>query len=491
MWTPLEKRPYIWCGIDNIEGEVLKGDNLRTINLKEYHDEKKVLKNPRKGLYQHYYDNDTIQYVPDSDEELLQVPGLNHVYLRLAWSHLEPEEGVYNWQWIDGLVERWYERYGIKISICITSKETGSDPNKIFATPKWVIDAGAKGGFYRPSLNAQHENWRPDYNDPIFLEKLENFHRALAERYFGKPYIEEIVTGSIGDYGEGHSWSSGQTHESYETIKNHLEMYNRVYKGYIVYVNDDYIRSNCKNEGERDKLIKFCIDNKIGLRDDGVLIKSFLEAALTSYSVARPDIFWRFAPHAPINMESCHYRYLLKNDIWRGKNGIEAGANILRGAIDIEMPTFFGYHGYAKLWYKDNPEFAAEIANKVGYWYFLDSITLPDKTNRQKDTKIGLSWTNKGVARGYFNFDTIIRLEGAEGCYDLKAEGSDNTKWLAYQTTNEIASIDTSAVKPGKYKLKLRLTYNDKAGEQPVLLAFNDEIMDADGYYSLAEIKVN
>ena len=41
---------------------------------------------------------------PDS---LPDFPCLNDIYLRLAWSYLEPEEGVYNWVVIDSIINRW------------------------------------------------------------------------------------------------------------------------------------------------------------------------------------------------------------------------------------------------------------------------------------------------------------------------------------------------------------------------------------------------
>lgn len=47
------------------------------------------------------------------------------------------------------------------------------------ATPQWVFDAGAKG------YDAAGWAYEPDYDDPVFLEKVENFVRAMAERYNG------------------------------------------------------------------------------------------------------------------------------------------------------------------------------------------------------------------------------------------------------------------------------------------------------------------
>ena len=34
-------------------------------------------------------------------------PGVNVVYLRLAWSYIEPEEGKFNWSVVDTPAQRW------------------------------------------------------------------------------------------------------------------------------------------------------------------------------------------------------------------------------------------------------------------------------------------------------------------------------------------------------------------------------------------------
>ena len=76
---------------------------------------------------------------------------MDHLYLRLAWSYLEPEEGVFDWSRIDEVVEK-YVPLGYGISFRITCKETGTYPGSVgqqkndvmYATPVWVEKAGQK-----------------------------------------------------------------------------------------------------------------------------------------------------------------------------------------------------------------------------------------------------------------------------------------------------------------------------------------------------------
>jgi len=77
-------------------------------NLERYWDSIAVCDNPHKGWCIHYYDNTIRNYgnrlAPD--DSLHDFPGLNDIYLRLAWSYLEPEEGKFNWEVVDSIINR-------------------------------------------------------------------------------------------------------------------------------------------------------------------------------------------------------------------------------------------------------------------------------------------------------------------------------------------------------------------------------------------------
>jgi hypothetical protein len=66
-------------------------------DLRPLWDTGRVLHNPYKGWYHHYYDNGTRNYRLSSDADLDQFPGMDHLYIRLSWAHFEPEEGRFSW----------------------------------------------------------------------------------------------------------------------------------------------------------------------------------------------------------------------------------------------------------------------------------------------------------------------------------------------------------------------------------------------------------
>src|SRR4030043_409700 len=183
----------------------------KEIDMKEHWNDKVALGNPHKGWYHHYPDNHVNKYIIREDSHLLDFPGMDHVYIRLSWAYLEPEEGKLSWDIIDDIINEWTER-GLKISFRISCRETSTDRiEQQFATPKWVMEAGAKGDYYiRGETVGPDGPWEPVFDDPVFLEKLENFLRVFAARYDGKSWLRYVDIGSIGDWGEGHTWAGSK-----------------------------------------------------------------------------------------------------------------------------------------------------------------------------------------------------------------------------------------------------------------------------------------
>ena len=129
----------------------------------------------------------------------------------------------FEWSVLDTPMQRYRER-GYKTSFRITCSDTPFP----YATPKWVEEAGAKGYRYTPGKGEQPNgsHWEPDFNDPIFLEKLDHLLAKLAERYDGHPDVELFDIGSYGTWGEGHTWASTRRAYPDDVILKHMDVSN-------------------------------------------------------------------------------------------------------------------------------------------------------------------------------------------------------------------------------------------------------------------------
>jgi len=91
----------------------------RKIDFTSQWDTIRVLENPYKGWYHHLLDNGIGQYPIKDDSLFASFPGTDHIYLRLAWSYLEPKQGEFDWSYIDQVVEKYVPK-GYKISFRIS-----------------------------------------------------------------------------------------------------------------------------------------------------------------------------------------------------------------------------------------------------------------------------------------------------------------------------------------------------------------------------------
>ena len=114
----------------------------QTLDLKPHWDAKRVLKNPEKGWYHHLLDNGVNSYAIRDEAIFRAFPGMDHLYLRLAWSYLEPEEGKYDWHRIDEVVQR-YVPLGYKIAFRL-------------------MDARNQQAFDLNTLDSGNLSWLPD-----------------------------------------------------------------------------------------------------------------------------------------------------------------------------------------------------------------------------------------------------------------------------------------------------------------------------------------
>ena len=71
-----------------------------------------TLVNPQMGWAFHHYDNNIVRYGLDLEpsDTVDDFPGASVIYLRLAWSYLEPEEGKFNWSLVDTPAQRWFQQ---------------------------------------------------------------------------------------------------------------------------------------------------------------------------------------------------------------------------------------------------------------------------------------------------------------------------------------------------------------------------------------------
>lgn len=438
-------------------------------------DDKRVLKNPHKGWYWHFIDNSCLkpQYRESSvigNDDFLDFPCLNHLYLRFDWGDIEKEKGVFDWEYIDSVFKKWGD-LGYKFTIRPCCYEGGTVQ---YATPEWVRLAGAKGTFCAGNA------WEPDYGDKIFLSALEDFLKECSRKFNGNPLVEFVDVGSYGTWGEGHTgWGTGVSYPT-AVIKKHIDLFLKYFPDTFVIINDDHINASANENGTgKQYLLDYCVGKGLGFRDDSILCECYTSTDRFGYNTVRtPFMFDRFYEQAPVDIESEHY-HQISDDIF--KDGFP-----LVEALRRTHATYCGFHGYPRPYLEKHRNLVEYVANRLGYWYFINGIEIPECVSGLP-SMFKLYFENKGFCHAYNSYDFKVKLIGDNGEYTVFCGNGINLTLSAESEKAVTVKADFAGVPAGDYTLAVGMF----EGETPIKLGFKKECLTSDGFYGIDSLTVS
>jgi Domain of unknown function (DUF4832) len=163
----------------------------------------------------------------------------------------------------------------------------------------------------------------------------------------------------------------------------------------------------------------------------------------------------------------------------------------LAAAVEEARASFVGFHGYAREWLAENPAIAAELANTVGYWFFLHAAGLPASLDRGNSATLSLRLENRGVAPLYYPADLRLRLQPLDGgdAVVIPVVTADALRWSPRELVRETHAFEVPASLPaGRHRVELGLF--DQATGRVIELALVEKLRAPDGFYVLGETVV-
>ena len=418
-------------------------------------DDGRTLCNPGMGWTMHYYSNKPWTYGTNIEQgdALEWFPGCSVVYLRLPWAYLEPEEGKFNWNAIDTPAQRWIER-GAQIAFRITASEDWME----YATPKWVFDAGAKGVRYKfgwgagGGPNPDGYAVDPDFVDPVFLEKLENFLKAFGARYDGRPEVAFVDVGTYGLWGEGHTHGTSRVPQAKmnEDVKRHIDLHLKYLPHTQLVISDDVSFPSCPDADP--PLLAYARSKGVGWRDDSIMVA---KPPKSWHHVNQAELFWRTLP---IVLEHDHYSGATSRGSW--------SQELLKESVEVHHASYMSIHGNPRKILDENKDAIAAVNLRMGYRFLPEEITWPDRVvvgEKAKPFKVSWAWKNLGVAPPYRHYYPCLTVKDDKGRivavladdgFDLmKLEVAEPGKAVAASHEAEFTVGRWSApqTRPGKY----------------------------------------
>ena len=117
----------------------------------------------------------------DEDIRLMKQAGVNLVSVGIfSWARIEPEEGVYDFGWLDRIIDK-LGKAGIAVDL---ASATASPPMWLTQAHPEVLWKDERGDVCQPGAR---QHWRP--TSPVFREYALRLCRAMAEHYRDNPYV--------------------------------------------------------------------------------------------------------------------------------------------------------------------------------------------------------------------------------------------------------------------------------------------------------------
>ena len=192
-----------------------------------------------------------------------------------------------------------------------------------------------------------------------------------------------------------------------------------------------------------------------------------------------PFAFQKLADNAPSCIEFAHYGYIHPtfDDYYRN------GLTIVE-CLKNSRATFAGFHGYPRVFLKSDKWLAEYCANRLGYWYFIDSALIPDLT-ASAHNHIKLRFTNKGWAKAYYRHSISLMLRGDNGetrliDTDARVDGIDSERSRTFDL-----NLDLRGLPGGSYEILAGVF----EGKRPIKLALKAEL-EENGFYRIARRNV-
>jgi len=407
----------------------------------------KALVNPMMGWKLNFYSNTLTNYgskLAPSDT-LDDFPGLSCIYLRLPWSYIENTEGQFDWSVVDAPAQRWIDK-GLQVAFRFSCSESWMR----YATPEWVQKAGAKGYNFTvgKGVDDQGPFWEPDYNDSVFLEKLDHFLAAAAARYDGNTNVAFIDVGSFGVWGEGHLWASTKLKYPADTIRKHFDLHTKHFKKTLLAANDDLAQHG-------DEVIPYALQKGMTLRDDSILVQpppnSYFNATM-----AQP--FW---PKLPVILEHEHYQGSVNRGAWKRE--------LFLKSIEDYHAAYMCIHWFPREFLEKERELIDKVNLRLGYRLQLHQASWPTKTTLKSRPLFSTTWANAGVAPCYPGGHVAWTLKDEKGgivavfvdeSFDVRSlEAGAPDK--ALEKTVASSHGFTPNMKPGTYRLFVSVGLRD------------------------------
>jgi hypothetical protein len=433
------------------------------------------LVNPGMGLYLYGTLNPR-----DMPPEAWFAPLVQIGYFREDWSVLEPDaQGKYGFEKYFGpIFDLWVKRWQRRVAFRFMSENMHS--RRKYVTPKWVFDRGI------PSVTLKglyvQEQIDPVFWDERYLAIQERFVADLGKYLDGRPGLEFIDIGGIGEWGEMHlaRWTPELLQRTGLSTTRYIAAYRRLI--------DAHARAFPRtrvflNVGDSETINDYAALRKVHFRQDG-LTPSGPSANVGQRfyrSYGRRGILCNYELHSGYQE--------MKQKGWGVPETLAKGLEDPISYLHINLMS-----------YRDLARAPAEVkqavtgaARRIGFRFVLTRLRCNRALHVRSETPARLlleqTWKNEGVAPCYASYAlrwTLTDTKGRAVAEQMNFPHRPTTLWWPGEEVvlKEVMTIP-AGLAPGSYRLKVAMVEPENPAV-PVQLGLAGQ--DSEGHYQLCSL---
>ena len=399
------QNPYIgFMSFQHFRGEKLYSDIVVT-------PEAKMTETERVECYPVSHDTE------ENGREEGYYPDTSIVYIRILWKEFEPERGVFNFKFIEDIINDAKKHEQTLIFRLMAHSTRACDD-----VPEWLkslVDCPERPPMMRV---------KDSPTDPLFIDLFLEMVRKFGERFDSDPTLDAMDISLPGSWGEGHK----------------LELYpdgtlERIVDTYL----DVFKETQLITQVVRPNLVEYARERGVilGWRGDGMGNPDHLECIYPPRVEAMGDN-WKIAP---VSFES--YWWIGE---WQ-RRGWDIDL-IINTTLDWHLSSFNAKSIPCPIEWKDKID---AWVNKMGYHFVIDRFECPSEAASDDTLEIKLAVDNVGVAPIYKKLPLKFKLTDSKTVYEFDSN-IDITKWLPGKS-QENSEIALTGVAPGKYDIEIAI----------------------------------
>ena len=378
-------------------------------------------------------------------------------YVDASWRDLEPTEGKYafdEWEqkeWNTPLAKDKHIVFRLYLDY----------PNQPVAVPQWLIDQGVKMNKYDQFGGGQS----PDYEDPRLQTALVKLIGALGRRYNRDPRVAFVQIGTLGHWGEFHTYPRDDIFAKEATQKKVVGAFRAAFPGkHLMGRNPSYKSLQISSLGFHDDMIP---DDTLG-SEAWKFLPMLVAGGLANN--------WKVAPTGGEMVPGAA-------KTWMGE-GWETTQKAVR---DVHF-SWLGPYCPALV---QNPDATLKsrgeaLIRMLGYEYRLKSLQAATKVKRNSTLAVVVQGVNQGVAPFYYPWRVELALLDSRGKPTVRTSAkADIRTWLPGEF--RLSAPVSARVPAGKYRLALGIVDPWKGVPS---IAFANALPRVDGYTILGSVEV-